>query len=41
MAGREVPRQSNKRLKLAPPYLCGRIPFVLTHVRRRSLAAVR
>ncbi len=31
----------NTRLKLPPPAVCGRIPFVHIHVRRRSLAAPR
>ena len=33
--------QPNQRLKLTPPVVCGRIPFVNTPVRRRSLAAIR
>jgi hypothetical protein len=33
--------QPNQRLKLTPPGVCGRIPFVVIPVRRRSLAAIR
>ena len=32
---------SNKRLKLAAPFLCGRIAFVNTKPERRSLGAIR
>ncbi len=32
---------SNKRLKLTAPGIYGKIPFVIIHVRRRSLGAVR
>ena len=31
----------NTRLKLTPPVVCGRIPFVNSQARRRSLAARR
>ncbi len=31
----------NKRLKLTAPVVCGRIAFVNTSVRRRSLGAIR
>ncbi len=34
-------RQPNMRLKLTPPVVCGRIPFVNRSVWRRSLAAIR
>src|SRR5205823_5420406 len=31
----------NKRLKLTAPVVCGKIAFVIIHVRRRSLGASR
>ncbi len=34
-------RQPNKRLKLTPPLICGRLLFVMILDRRRSLAAPR
>ena len=36
-----VCQQPNTRLKLTPPGVCGRIPFVIIQVWRRSLAAPR
>ena len=32
---------SNMRLKLTAPVVCGRIAFVSTSIRRRSLSAIR
>jgi len=41
MRVRSVERQHNKRLKLSAPGVCGKIPFVIIRVWRRSLGAIR